>query len=264
LRGPIAGHWTSRGGVQAVGYPVTDTVCGTRDSGCYQLFERGRAYASARTGPAFVRGGIGAAWQAARAEWGVLGYPTADERCGLAGGGCSQTFAGGSVLWSPATGARVLRGPMLTNWTARGGVPALGYPVSSTACGASGECYQLFQRGTAYVSSRSLFAVVRGGIRERYAAAGAEWGALGYPTRDEICGGRGCSQDFERGSIHWTPAHGARTVTGVLWSGWVKNGREASVGYAIEEQRVVGADRVQRFTGGTLTWSGATRQVRRS
>jgi uncharacterized protein with LGFP repeats len=213
-RGPILTHWTAPGGIQAVGYPASDTVCGTRDSGCYQLFERGSAYVSAGTGPAFVRGGIREAWQAAGAEWGVLGYPTADERCGLSGGGCSQTFAGGSVLWSAATGARVLRGPMLTNFTARGGVPALGYPVTNTACGAFGECYQVFQRGTAYVSSRTPFAVVRGGIREKYVATGAEWGALGYPTGEETCAAGGCSQDFERGSIHWTPASGARTVIG--------------------------------------------------
>jgi uncharacterized protein with LGFP repeats len=243
-------------------------VCGLPSSGCYQLFERGVIYVSSSTAPALVLGAIRQRWQADGAEWGPLGYPTADERCGLAGGGCSQTFTGGSIFWSATTGARSVRGAILSHWTGRGGVSALGYPVTDTTCGlVSSGCYQIFQRGTAYVSSGTGAAVVLGAIRDRWAATGLENGPLGYPTGDERCGlvSGGCSQTFTGGSVSWSPTTGAHSVRGAIGAAWTSAGAEqGSLGYPVEEERAVSGGSSQRFTGGTLTRSATTGQVQRS
>ncbi len=46
-------------------------------------------------------------WMSMGAENSRLGYPTTDEICGLKDGGCYQTFQGGYLVWSPATGTHV-------------------------------------------------------------------------------------------------------------------------------------------------------------
>jgi uncharacterized protein with LGFP repeats len=266
--GQIATLWSGGGGVAAVGYPVADTVCGGRNSGCHQLFQRGTAYVSAGSDAAFVWGGIRDRWSASGAEWGVLGYPTAGERCGLPGGGCSQTFTGGSIVWSPVAGARVMRGPIADHWSGQGGVAAVGYPLGDTVCGTRNSgCFQIFERGSAYVSAGSDPVFVRGGIRDRWQATGAEWGVLGYPTAGERWGlpGGGSSQTFTGGSILWSRATGAHSVRGAIAVAWAEAGAErGSLGYPVEEERSISGGSSQRFSGGTLTRSAATGQVRRS
>ena len=209
VQDPVLAHWTARGGVGGIGYPVSDTTCGLRSGGCYQLFQRGAIYASSDSAPAIVLGGIRARWQASGAEWGVLGYPTAGERCALSGGGCSQTFAGGLVVWSPVAGAKVVHQRIADHWSASGGVAGIGYPVSDTTCGLrSGGCYQLFQRGAIYASSGTAPAVVLGAIRQRWQAGGAEWSSLGYPLEEERPVTGGAQQRFEGGTLFWSAADG--------------------------------------------------------
>ena len=232
VRTAVLDAWTARGGVAGLGYPLTDTVCGLRSGGCYQLFQKGSVYYSSGTPAAVVLGGIRDRWAASGLENGPLGYPTGNEQCGLAGGGCSQSFVGGAVLWSGATGARTVRTAVLDAWTARGGVAGLGYPLTDTVCGLrSGGCYQLFQKGSVYYSSGTPAAVVLGGIRDRWAASGLENGPLGYPTGNEQCGlaGGGCSQSFVGGAVLWSggPGHGPcgrrcsmRGRRAVGWPGW--------------------------------------------
>ena len=81
---------------------------------------------------------------------GKLGYPTSNEICGLAGGGCYQRFQGGTIHWSPGTGAHATWGAIGTAWGALGYENGkLGYPVTNEICGlAGGGCYQRFQGGT--------------------------------------------------------------------------------------------------------------------
>ena len=239
-----------------LGYPVTDTVCGLRDGGCYQVFQRGSMYVSATTLPVVVQGPIRARWAAAGAEHGALGYPTRHESCGLAGGGCLQTFTGGVVAWSPATGARVLSGQLGESWRTRGGPASVGYPLMDTACGLKdGGCYQLFQRGSMYVSAKTPPAVVRGAIRDRWAAAGLENGVLGYPTGQESCAlaGGGCLQTFSGGVVAWSPATGAQLMTGAIARDWAGRApRFTGLGYPVESARVSGTRTTQRFQSGTL------------
>jgi uncharacterized protein with LGFP repeats len=72
------------------------------------------------------------AWAAHKWEAGPLGYPVAEQRCGLTGGGCLQNFQHGTIYTSSASGTHaVLNGPIMTAWKAqRYEAGPLGYPTS--------------------------------------------------------------------------------------------------------------------------------------
>ncbi|RBY90031.1 hypothetical protein DQ240_02715 [Blastococcus sp. TF02A-26] len=69
--------------------------------------------------------------------------------CGLVRGGCGQQFQGGSLHWSPATGAQATHGAIRDAWAAQGWeTGSLGYPTGAMTCAVSGDCEQRFQGGT--------------------------------------------------------------------------------------------------------------------
>jgi uncharacterized protein with LGFP repeats len=87
----------------SLGYPVTGPVCGMRDGGCGQGFQRGSIYWSPATGVHAVEGGIRAAWAAHGWETGPLGYPTRDAY--PVTGGVRTEFQGGTITRDSRTGA---------------------------------------------------------------------------------------------------------------------------------------------------------------
>src|SRR5690606_27289383 len=131
VTGAIGEKWKSLGGASGkLGQPISAEKCGlSRYNGCYQDFQGGQIFWSKKTGAHFTTGSIRVEWRSGGAQNGSLGYPTSDERCGLAKGGCYQVFEGGGVYWSPATGASTVGGKILPGWNAvnkeKG---ALGYP----------------------------------------------------------------------------------------------------------------------------------------
>ena len=159
-----------------------------------------------------MSGPIKEKWAATGWETGILGYPTGDPVCGLAGGGCAQDFTMGSVHWSPATGAQIVWGAVRDRWSALGREAGrLGYPTGAEHCGlAGGGCFQDFQKGMIYTSPASGTWSVAAPIKDEWAATGWETGTLGYPTGEPVCGltGRGCFQDFPKGMIYTSPATG--------------------------------------------------------
>lgn len=79
----------------ALGYPVSDEICGIKNNGCYQLFQGGAAYWSEATGAWEQWGLIRSHYQAVRSEHSGYGLPTSGISC--AGGVCSQRFEDGYV-----------------------------------------------------------------------------------------------------------------------------------------------------------------------
>jgi uncharacterized protein with LGFP repeats len=227
VTGAVRDRWAATGWeLGRLGYPVSDTICGLADSGCYQLFQGGSLYSSASTPARIVTGAIRDRWAATGWEGGLLGYPTTDEFCGLRGGGCGQHFQKGSVYWSPSTGARAVTGAVRDRWAAVGWErSALGYPVTDTVCGlVDTGCAQHFQFGSLYGSASTPVHFVNGVIRDRWATTGSERGPLGYPTTDGACAAGACTQTFQHGVIQWWPATGARVVSGVLADRWTALG----------------------------------------
>ncbi|MDO5496029.1 MAG: S-layer homology domain-containing protein, partial [bacterium] len=137
--------------------PATNVVCGELPGGCFQVREGSVAYGASQGSLFTVGGAIGARWEQAGRWTSALGYPTSAERCGLAGGGCSQSFQRGTVYWTQGSGARTtVPGTAITNrWLEAGGHSGrLGYPTSDERCGLVGnQCRQDFQGGSIIYSS---------------------------------------------------------------------------------------------------------------
>lgn len=212
VRGGIGSKWASlsydRG---RLGYPTNSEVCGLKDGGCYQQFQRGKIYWTQNTGAQSINGGIESKWDSTNYEKGPLGYPVSSEKCGLISGGCYQIFQGGSIYWSKPTGAHFIKGGIRNNWASldyeRG---HLGYPRTDEVCGIKdGGCYQIFQGGRIYWSDKTGSQAIWGAIRSKYIQSGSEWGELGYPTSGEIYTPTHTYQRFEGGKIYWTPVRGA-------------------------------------------------------
>ncbi|WP_460744612.1 LGFP repeat-containing protein, partial [Mariniluteicoccus endophyticus] len=100
---------------------------------------------------------IGRRWTELGGAGSPLGVPLAAEVCGLRDGGCYQKFRGGSIYWSPASGAHPVWGLIMDAYAShvfeRG---PLGYPVGAEFCGLkNGGCGQRFERGYIYWSQAS-------------------------------------------------------------------------------------------------------------
>ncbi|GAB3358600.1 hypothetical protein [Modestobacter lapidis] len=202
VTGTIRDRWAAQGWEGgALGYPTTDAFCGLRDGGCGQHFAGGSIYTSAAGGARIVSGVLRNAWAAQGWEGGALGYPITDAFCGLRDGGCGQHFRGGSVYWSPASGARTVAGPIAARWAAQGWEWGLGYPTTDAFCGLrDGGCGQHFQYGSVYWSPATGAHAVSGALRDQWAARGWEWG-LGYPTGGATTSGQLVTQAFQRGAL---------------------------------------------------------------
>ena len=126
-----------------------DEVCGLASGGCAQHFQGGSIYWSPATGTHWVVGAIRQRWSMLGWENGI-GYPVANEVCGLTRGGCYQGFERGGVYWSAGTDAHVVTGAIRGFYAGmgyEGGV--LGYPASEETPMAGGV-YQDFEGGRVF------------------------------------------------------------------------------------------------------------------
>lgn len=115
----------------ALGFPVTDERVAPDGRGRYNHFVRGSIYWSPATGAWSVLGPIRARWEALGWELGVLGYPVSDQTVTPNGRGSFTLFQGGSIYWSPTTGAHDVRGIIRLKWAEnRWEAGPLGFPVS--------------------------------------------------------------------------------------------------------------------------------------
>ncbi|MGD9428723.1 LGFP repeat-containing protein, partial [Arthrobacter russicus] len=147
----ISAAYNRPGVAAALGSSVSAVTCGLKDNGCYQTFQNGAINWTPNTGAKITKAGaIRSYWASQNYENGRFGYPVTDEICGQTAGGCYQDFQGGSILWSPTTGAQPSTpGAIRTTWAQTGyhGGP-LGYPTNAETCGLKDNgCYQTFQNG---------------------------------------------------------------------------------------------------------------------
>jgi len=268
VTGPVWSAWKAQGyETGPLGYPTGEQVCGLRDGGCRQDFQNGAIVWSPATGAQTVLGAIRDKWAATTWETGLLGYPTAAQKCGLTGKGCFQQFQGGRIYASPSSGAHIMVDGAVWNFWKAGGYEnsALGYPTGDQKCGlADSGCSQTFQNGTVYVSASHPARIVHGSVLDHYVAAGAQAGALGYPVGNTVCGliDSGCYQNFERGSIYTSKSAGTHTVLdGPVRKAWdAQRWETGPLGYPVREY-VCGLTRGgcgQLFQGGGVYATPAT------
>ncbi len=99
--------------------------------GHYRSFEGGSIYWSPKTGAFVVQGAIRDKWGALGWETSFLGYPVTDELTTPDKRGRFNHFQGGSIYWTPTTGAYEVHGPIRDKWASLGWEKsALGYPIS--------------------------------------------------------------------------------------------------------------------------------------
>ena len=157
-----------------------------------------------------VTGAIGARWRAIGAEKSVLGAPKGNERQFL-GDTRVQHFAGGSILWSNATGAWEVYGEIGRRWWSDA-AGLLGLPTSGEWDGdGDGWRWQSFARGRMLFTPTGGACVIRGAILMHYLNEAPDVRArLGAPMSDEIAAKASL---FSGGAIGWTEQAGAFTST---------------------------------------------------
>jgi uncharacterized protein with LGFP repeats len=222
----------------------------------------------------------------------ILGQPTSDEMNvpGVTGARMS-TFQGGTIYWSPSTGAHVVYGAIGAEYAATANETdaygtvvqsILGLPTGDeqNMPGMPGARMTTFQGGTIYWSPNS------NGAHAAYGATGAEYAAtanetdafgtvvqsiLGLPTGDEqnMPGMPGARVvPCQGGTIYWSPSsNGAHALYGAIGAEYAATVNETDFNGNVvqqvlgvptgDEQNVPGVagDRMLTLQNGTIYWS---------
>ncbi|MET0557658.1 MAG: hypothetical protein ABW065_03160 [Solirubrobacterales bacterium] len=231
VTGAILGRWNELER-EKYGYPTTNEL-GTPDgAGRYNHFkalhldgQERSIYWHPDTGAHEIYGWIRLKW--AELGWGknalgfptgpVLGYPTGPEVPTSDGTGRLQGFQKGLISWHPDTGAHSVQGLISARWWELER-EKYGYPITDELPTPDGAGrYNHFKALHLDGQERSIYwhpdtgaHEIYGWIRLKWAELGWEKSVFGYPVgpeRDRAGGGR--IQDFQNGSIAWTPALGA-------------------------------------------------------
>ncbi|MDQ2724621.1 MAG: hypothetical protein M3Y36_03915 [Actinomycetota bacterium] len=177
-------------------------------------------------------------------------------------GGEAEDFAGGSIYWSPGTGAHAVRGAILGHYRALGG-PAgfLGFPLDDETAtpGGVGRYNHFSNDGSIYWSPSTGAWSVHGAIYDHWAALRWEAGPLGYPVTDEngTADGVGRYNHFSNdGSIYWSPSTGAWSVHGAIYGLWASLRWEAGpLGYPTSDEFAIPGGRQNNFVSGIISWN---------
>jgi uncharacterized protein with LGFP repeats len=130
--GAISARWLGMGAENGpLGFPLTDELVTPDGRGRYNHFQGGSIYWTPQTGAHVVWGSIRAEWAALGWERSALGYPLTDEMTTPDGRGRYNHFQGGSIYWTPQTGAHTVLGAIRDKWASLGWERSfLGYPTS--------------------------------------------------------------------------------------------------------------------------------------
>ena len=155
VHGLIRARWQSLGWERSfLGYPTTDESRCADGIGRYNHFQNGTIFWSPSSGAWEVHGSIRGKYALLGWERGFLGYPLTNESTAPDGYGKYNHFQGGSIYWSPYTGAFEVHGLIRQQWASMGWErSALGYPISDElqVFGGAGRLSN-FQHGSIYWS----------------------------------------------------------------------------------------------------------------
>ncbi|MFD1720868.1 LGFP repeat-containing protein [Amnibacterium endophyticum] len=214
VTGTILAKWLQRGAeAGSLGWPTADagSVTANGRTGIVQQFATGRTIVLGRK-VYTVTGDLYRNWRSHGSQAGSLGWPRgAAVKSAKNGGGWSQVFEKGAVLYSDAARAHYLNGKEYALYVKRGGTDgSLGWPGARVRSSAgTGGYITPFTNGAIYRSKRGTVAVV-GFIGVKYRAKGGPSSVLGWPTGAAKREKGVMTQRFEGGRISWTAAGGAR------------------------------------------------------
>ncbi len=148
-------------------------------------------------------------------------------------------------------------------FTKDGGQARYGQPLGLEKPLAGGWKVQDFTNGAIYWNPKvnnGTAAGVGGDISKTWLKAGGANGKLGYPLMSEtqIAGPTagtvaGAYNDFEHGSIYWSPQFGAHVVDGKIRDQFIQQGGANTLGYPTTDVYPVPGGIAQTFTKGTVT-----------
>lgn len=131
-----------------LGYPTTGELVAPDGRGRFNAFQRGLVYWTPTTGAHAVQGAVSQTYASNGWETGPLGYPTTSELPTPDGIGRFNHFEGGSIYFTPATGAYAVTGEFHALWSALGWENSeLGYPTSPEWDTQDGGTVQEFEYG---------------------------------------------------------------------------------------------------------------------
>jgi uncharacterized protein with LGFP repeats len=259
-------HWFALGGPRSPdGVPTTSQLFTPDGIGQYEHFQYGSIYWTAKTGAWEVHGLIYLHWAALGWERSVVGYPITDERPTFRGVGRFNNFQYGSIYWTRQTGAWEIQGLIRQHWAALGAERSVvGYPITDERPTSDGlGRFNNFQNGSVYWTPQTGAWEVHGLIRQRWILLGAGRSVVGYPITDErpASDGLGRFNNFQYGSVYWTPQTGAWEIHGEIRRHWTALGGVSSVvGYPTSNETGLpdGTGRYNTFQRGNVYWSPAT------
>jgi len=244
-----------------LGFPKTDETATPDRVGRYNHFQYGSIYWTPTTGAHEIHGSIRDKWAALSWERGFLGYPLTDECTTPDRIGRYTHFQGGSIYWTPSTGAHEVHGAIRDKWAALSWENGhLGYPLTDecTTPDTIGR-FNHFQGGSIYWSPSTGAHEVHGAIRTKWESLGWERGYLGYPLTDECTTPDtiGRYTHFQGGSIYWTPSTGAQSVRMQIRNKWESLGWENGyLGYPLNDtQGSPTSSLSNKFQGGIINWT---------
>lgn len=266
VSGAIRTFWTAH--KSTYGNPVANAVTvSANGGGTYQRFQKGTIYTSP-AGSFGAAGSVLTKFTALGGPAGALGWPKqAVATVKGTNGGSTQLFQNGTVFVS-AAGTAAVRAPIAAAYAAKGGQPgSLGWPTAdakvSTAAG--GGTSQAFQGGRVVVAGGKSSVVV-GSFLTIWVKRLAELGSMGWPTSDKsnltAHGKKGVIQTFQTG-VATSQGGTTRTVTGAIGANYVSHG--GPTGYlgwpaaGAAQSTANGGGWSQRFAGGAIFWSAATK-----
>ena len=267
---PARGAYVSTGDINAMykglggetgvyGWPTSD-IKTSANGGLVQNYEHGDIYKTA-AGTFFSFGAIRSVYRAFGAETGLYGYPLSNERPSV-NGGVSQAYEHATIYWSPATGVNPTFGAIRWLHNANGAERGyLGYPTSGEIpTGRGGGVIQNYQHGSIVWSPATGVNTVIGAIGGLWKANGGADGYFGYPTSGEIPTGRGGGtiQNYEHGSVVWSPATGVNPVIGAIGAMWkAYGGASGYFGYPTSSETPLkrGGGTYQSYQYGTIVWT---------
>ncbi len=135
---------------------------------------------------------------------GFLGAAVEDEMSCPDHRGAFRHYDGGSIYWSPETGAHEVHGAIRSHWQELGWERSVvGYPTSDEADVAGGR-FNSFAAGFIYWRPETGAHEVHGAILDRYLAdGGPEHSGYGFPIGDEEAVLRGRGSRFQRAQVFW-------------------------------------------------------------
>ena len=274
VQGSIKELWLQIGREQ-FGYPITDELPTPNGRGRFNHFRsynRDRTvigdnsiYWIPETGAHAIHGAIRDKWAEMGWENSFLGFPVSNESATPNGKGAYSHFQGGSIYWSPETGAHAIHGAIRDKWAEMGWENSvLGFPVSDELVTPDGNgAFSHFQDGSIYWSPETGAHAIHGANRDKWAEMGWENSVLGFPVSDESAtpNGQGAFCHFQGGSIYWSPETSVHVIHGAIRDKWAEMGWENSfLGFPVNDESATpdGKGAFSHFQGGSIYWSPET------